>query len=265
MLDGADAARRTADVERAAVDQFTVHADSFAAAAIITDTDALEALAALAQVGPDDRVLDLACGPGIVATRLAASGAHVTGLDLTPRMLDLARERAEAAGCADRCEFVEGRMDAVDADRGAFTVTVSRYALHHAADPAAVAAEMCRVTAPDGRVVVVDFAASEDRAAATAYDDAERLRDPSHVRNLTAAELRESFEVLGMRVDAEISYRLPADLDVVLAGSHGVDHDGVRRAFEDSLDGHRLGVDARRVGRRIHFHYPIVGAAFVRR
>jgi ubiquinone/menaquinone biosynthesis C-methylase UbiE len=258
------AARSAADVEAAARDQFTVHAESFAAAAVITDGQALDALADLAQVGPGDRVLDVACGPGIVAVHLATAGAHVTGVDLTPRMLELARARADDAGVGDRCEFLEGRMDELAFDDGTFTVTVSRYALHHAADPALVAAEMCRVTAPGGRVVVVDFAADREPDVAAAYDDAERLRDPSHVRNLTADEQRDLFESLGVRLDRTTSYRLTADLDTVLAGSHGVDHDGVRRAFEASLDGHGLGVDARRNGDGILFDYPIVGTVFVR-
>lgn len=262
-MPGSSRPRSSVEVEAVAVDQFTVHAESFATAATMNDRQALEALADLAQAGPSDRVLDLACGPGIVATHLATTGAHVTGVDLTPRMLELARARAMDAGCSARCDFVVGRMDDLDADDGAFTVTVSRYALHHAADPAAVAAEMSRVTAAGGRVVVVDFAASDDPAVASAYDEAERLRDPSHVRNLTAVEQRELFESQGLRLDRTVGYRLPADLDAVLAGSHGVDHDGVRSAFEASLDDHRMGVDAHRVGSVIRFHYPIVGAAFI--
>lgn len=259
-----DIHRRPDGAEATARQQFTAHAESFASAPAMNDGQALDTLAGLARIGSSDRVLDVACGPGIVSVHLAAAGARVIGVDLTPRMLELARHRAADAGVGHRCEFVEGRMDSVDAADGSFTVTVSRYALHHAADPDAVADEMCRVTAPGGRVIVVDFAADQDPEVARAYDRAERLRDPSHVRNLTAVEQRELFESRGLRLDATTAYQLPVDLDAVLAWSHGVDHVGVRRAFEASLDGHGLGVGAHRVGAAIRFHYPIVGTAFVR-
>lgn len=250
-------------VARLAVEQFSEHAVSFATSPLMNDVDALASLLDLAAAGPGERVLDAACGPGIVACELAAAGAEVVGVDLTPAMIELATERAAERDVAGRCRFELGAMEALPFADGTFDVVVSRYALHHAADPAVVAAELVRVCAPGGRVVVVDFAATEDRTAATAYDDAERLRDPSHVRNLTAAEQRSLFEASGWSAERTVAYQLPADLDTVLARSHGVDHAGVRRAFEASLDGHGMGVGARRDGDGITFTYPIAGFRFV--
>jgi SAM-dependent methyltransferase len=174
-------------------------------------------------------------------------------------MLELAQRRAEKLGLSARTEFVPGAMDRLPFADGEFSVVVSRYALHHAPSPERAAAEMVRVLRPDGRVVIVDFAAADDPIAARAYDDAELLRDPSHVRNLTAEQQRALFEAQGLRVESACSYGLEADVDAVLAQSHGDDHEGFRRAFAASLDTHGLGVDARRVDDRIRFTYPIVG------
>ena len=66
---------------------------------------------------------------------------------------------------------------------------------------------------------------------------------------------------LGLQIRTETGYQLPADLEAVLAGSHGVDHNGVRAAFEASLTTQGLGVDARRVDGRIVFTYPIAAFA----
>src|SRR5690606_37077913 len=55
-------------------------------------------LVSLAAIGPGTRVLDLACGTGDLALRAAAAGGRVFGLDLTPRMVVLAREKPSAAG-----------------------------------------------------------------------------------------------------------------------------------------------------------------------
>lgn len=53
---------------------------------------------AVGVVRPGDRVLDVACGPGVVAIAAARGGAEVTGLDVAPNLLAQARVRAEAAG-----------------------------------------------------------------------------------------------------------------------------------------------------------------------
>jgi SAM-dependent methyltransferase len=246
-----------AERERVAVEQFTVHAGSFARSPVITDEGALQLLGEVAEVRADDVVADIACGPGIVATWLAARAAEVVGVDLTPTMLSLARERAAAAGVGGRARFVPGRMDDVPLPTGGFSLVVSRYALHHAPDPQRAMAELARLCAADGRIVIVDFAADPDPAVAGRYDAAERLRDPSHVANLTRDAQVALLEGVGFEVRNEASYRLEADLELVLAGSHGTDHDGVRRAFEASIGGDGLGVEARRVEGRIRFSYPI--------
>ncbi len=261
---GGQAGGEAERIEREAVAQFTVHAEAFARAAVVNDERALDVLAGLAATGPGHRVVDVACGPGIVTCRLAATGAAVAGVDLTPAMLRLAAGRAEAAGCRASTAFVLGRMDRLPFPSGSFDVVVNRYALHHAAEPDRVAAELGRVAAPAGRLVIVDFAATEDREAAAAYDEAERRRDPSHVRNLTADEQQGLFTSRGWRLAEVVPYRVTASLDAVLANSHGPDHDGVRARFEASLGRHGLGVDARRQGSDIVFDYPLVAQRFER-
>jgi len=72
-------------------------------------------IAATLELGPGDSALDLACGGGRHAIALAGRVASVTGFDRTPRMLEMARQRAESAG-ADNVSFVEGDMRELDYD-----------------------------------------------------------------------------------------------------------------------------------------------------
>jgi SAM-dependent methyltransferase len=153
-------------------------------------------------------------------------------------------------------------MDDLPVADNAFDIALSRYALHHSTNPGALADELVRVVRPGGRVVVIDMAASPDRYAASTYYDTERLRDPSHVRNLTFVEQRQLFLDRGCLTAEQREYRLRARVDRILAGSHGPDHDGYRQAFTDSIATHRLGVNARQVHENIEFDYPIVGWAF---
>ncbi len=102
---------------------------------------------------PRGRALDVGCGTGVLAGRLARAGYVVVGLDPSQGMLDVMAETVpEVTGVrGDGAElpFADGEFDLV--------TTIA--ALHHIAEPAAVAAtlkEMVRVTRPDGRIVVWD-------------------------------------------------------------------------------------------------------------
>ncbi len=115
-----------------------------------------------------------------------------------------------------------------------------------------------------GRIVVVVFAASEDPVASRSYDEAERLRDPSDVQNLTAREQRRLFEARGWTVAASARYKLTTRLEDFLARSDGIDHDGVRGSFAPRSTHTGWESNARLVQDDIVFDSPITGWAFQR-
>src|SRR5437870_9927621 len=80
------------------LDQFTRQATPFATAPGIRDEAALKLIVECSGAGPDDTVLDVACGPGLVVAAFARVVRHATGIDITPAMLARAREIATARG-----------------------------------------------------------------------------------------------------------------------------------------------------------------------
>lgn len=103
---------------------------------------------------PGERVLDVGCGTGIVARRVAAllgSGATVVGLDASAPMLGVARAAAGREGVA--VEWLEGRAEALPFADASFDLLLCQFALMFFADPAAALAGMRRVVAAHGRVV----------------------------------------------------------------------------------------------------------------
>jgi len=102
-------------------------------------------------VDPDDSVLDVACGTGNVAITAARRGADVTGPDITPAMLDDARENAEIAG-VEEVEWQEGDATALPFADDAFDITLSCVGHMFADPPEAAAEELLRVTRPGGHV-----------------------------------------------------------------------------------------------------------------
>lgn len=148
------------------------------------------------------RILDLACGEGLVAAALAPAAALLAGVDVTPEMLERARARCRGAG-PGHARFLRGAVEALPFAAGAFDAAVSRLGLHHFRDPDAVLREAHRVLVPGGRLVVVDLVASENPADATVHDALEKLRDPSHERLLPASELGARIRAAGFTVASE--------------------------------------------------------------
>ena len=97
-----------------------------------------------------DRVLDVACGTGVVATTAARLGARVTGLDLTPELLERARENARIAGV--EIEWVEGDVEKLPFDDAVFDAVTSQFGHMFAPRPDVAIAEMLRVLKPGGTI-----------------------------------------------------------------------------------------------------------------
>jgi SAM-dependent methyltransferase len=103
-----------------------------------------------AGVRANQRVLDVACGTGVVAVTAARVGARVTGLDLTPALLAHARENSQLAGVA--IEWREGDVEALPFGDGSFDIVMSQYGHIFAPRPDVAVAEMLRVLAPGGTI-----------------------------------------------------------------------------------------------------------------
>jgi len=240
------------------VEQFTKQAVPFSTAPGVRDEEALRLLVDFTGAGPEDTVLDVACGPGLVVCALAAVVRHATGIDVTPAMIERARALAAEKGLAN-VAWQMGDVLPLPYPDGAFTLVVSRFAVHHFPEPRAVLAEMKRVCAPGGRVALVDVAASEDPAKAAALNRMEKLRDPSHVCALTLAELEGLFPEVGLPAPRAAFYQLKSELEGLLERSFPEpgDAEQVRRMVVDLLDGDGLGLGTHRRGDRIVFAYPV--------
>lgn len=105
----------------------------------------------LARVGPGDRVLDLACGTGDLVERSRERGAQVVGLDLTPRMLALARQRHIQA------PLVAADMCLLPVVSETFSVVTVGYGLRNVPDLPVALKEIHRALKPGGRLCALDF------------------------------------------------------------------------------------------------------------
>jgi demethylmenaquinone methyltransferase/2-methoxy-6-polyprenyl-1,4-benzoquinol methylase len=117
------------------------------------------AAVAAVEVGPDDRVLDVATGTGMVAAALVRQrGCHVTALDQSADMLAGLRARlASDPALAERIEPLQGEAESLPFEDGAFDALTFTYLLRYVDDPAATLRELARVVKPGGSVAMVEF------------------------------------------------------------------------------------------------------------
>ena len=110
------------------------------------------------EVGPEDRVLDVATGTAAVAIELVRrSGCRVVGLDQSPEMLETGRERIGSANLGDRIELVEGTAERLPFEDASFDALTFTYLLRYVEDPAAAMRELARVVRPGGTIAMLEF------------------------------------------------------------------------------------------------------------
>ena len=238
------------------LDQFTRQATPFATAPGIRDEAALRLIVECSGAGPEDTVLDVACGPGLVVAAFARVARHATGIDITPAMLERARAHAADLGLTN-VTWRQGDVLPLPWPDASFSIVTSRFAFHHFLDPLAVLREMRRVAAPGGRVIVIDSTPAPDRA--DAFNRMERLRDPSHVRSLPVDEHRELYARVGLPEPRATSYRLEGELESLIARSfpNPGDAEKIRELFHASLADDALDIQTRLENGQIRYGFPV--------
>jgi ubiquinone/menaquinone biosynthesis C-methylase UbiE len=239
-------------------DQFTRQATPFSTAAPIASEAALKMILEAARAGPEDEVLDVACGGGIVVCAFASHVRHATGIDVTPAMLERARALAAEKGVAN-ASWREGDVERLPFADASFSVVVTRFAVHHFLRPQTVFGEMVRVCRPGGRVVVVDTCVSSDPNKAAEFNRLEKLRDPSHVRALDLDSLKDLYRGAGLPEPRVGFYELRDEVKNLLARSfpNPGDEQKILDLFAASIEDDRLGIPVHRDGDKLLYAYPV--------
>lgn len=240
------------------LDQFTRQAVPFSTPAAIRNEEALNRIVQWGGAGPEDTVLDVACGPGLLVCAFARVVKHATGIDLTPAMLEQAKKIQAEKGLKN-ITLQPGNVYSLPFPDSQFSIVSSRFAFHHLEQPLKALKEMKRVCKADGRVVVADMAPAPEKAAA--LNAAERLRDPSHVRALPEAELSGLFEQAGLPAPKLDYYRFEGELEDLLSRSFPNEGDAdrlrLRKIYVDSIPADTLGLNTRHENGKIHYGFPV--------
>ncbi len=160
----------------------------------------LDRLLDIAQPQAHWRALDIATGGGHTALKFAPHVAQVVASDLTPRMLEKARQFIGEQGAAN-VSFRLADAEDLPFANDRFDLLTCRIAPHHFPAPQRFLEECARTLAPGGMLMLQDHVLPADEAAARFIDSFEKLRDPSHHRAYNEAEWRAMLESAGFTVE----------------------------------------------------------------
>lgn len=189
-------------------------------------------------LSPESEVIDVAAGSGLFGRTVAPSVARVTAVDLTPEMIEQGRLRAEQDGIPN-IEWHQGAGEALPFPDGRFDLAITRYSIHHFAEPVAVLKEMGRVCKPNGIVVAVDMVSDENTNVSARHDALERAIDATHTSILSPSRLVGAAAEAGLTLLEYLSREVPMNFDRWQAHipPHAPTRQTVRQALEAELAG----------------------------
>ena len=247
------------DVIRAA---FTRQADYISTSPAFLAQERIDLVMELARAGggaatPLDQahVLDVACGAGIVAVAMAKHVGQVTGVDLTPAVLEKAEALAAESGVTN-AKFTLGDATALPSSDASLDLVTCTSAFHHFDQPARVVAEVTRVLKPGGAFCALDITTPEVPAARERHQEMERLRDPSHTTNLTPSAWRRLAHGAGLKVT--LMGVVPSHRDLEEWLTVCPEEDKVGALFHRDIEDGRSGINVRREGGAILFTHPML-------
>jgi SAM-dependent methyltransferase len=181
-------------------ESFTAQGEAFATQPWTADEERIGRLVKAARLSGNERVLDIATGPGLIAEAFAKAAREVVGVDLTEAMLAIAEARRKERKI-ENLSFRSGDVQQLPFEAGEFDVVVCRFAFHHFEDPERVLSEMTRVSRKNGLVLVEDMIGSEHPERRAYQDRFEKLRDPSHTKTLSLSGMLGLFRVAGLEAE----------------------------------------------------------------
>jgi ubiquinone/menaquinone biosynthesis C-methylase UbiE len=193
-------------------DYFSRTAESYVASFSHRSGDDMQRLIELGEWNPQLTALDIATGGGHTALAIAQYVAQVTVTDLTPRMLEKAREFILAQGVTNAL-FQVADAEHLPFSPASFDRVTCRIAPHHFPDLSQFVLEVARILKPDGLFLLIDCMAPSDPELDTFDNTIEKWRDPSHGRSCTAEEWQAFLKEAGLTIEHMEFFRKTHEYD----------------------------------------------------
>lgn len=204
---------------------------------------------------PYDTVLDVTCGNGTVAFEYAKLAKHVTGIDITPSMIERARI-IQNERHLDNMDWKIRDISTLPFKDNFFSIVVTRGSLHHLIDSNKVIEEMYRVCQPGGKILVTDITVDENKQYD--FNSIDKVKVFSYTKALTLEDIREkkkSLWAINIRSEQFDSKR---NLKMSLSSSN-IKSERLNKniPLKPDLDINNIGRKSQAVDDHVHHHLPI--------
>jgi len=172
--------------------QFNKQAEIFANWAAGKNAEYLQAFYDFSGIAPDDKLLDVACGPGEFTCYAARKVFAAYGVDISDKEIEIAKNRSNQLGLGN-IYFDRSDVEKIPYKDNFFSKVVCKSAFHHFIHPTAVFDEMRRCCIPGGKISIQDIVAFENGYVTSFFDSFDKLVDASHNSVLKTEELNRLF------------------------------------------------------------------------
>jgi ubiquinone/menaquinone biosynthesis C-methylase UbiE len=236
------------------IEQFTKQSVPFSKVA--GHLGSIDHLIQLSGVNPQSEVIDVACGPGLVACAFAKVAKTVVGLDMTPKMIETAQLQQQKMNL-NNMQWIVGDAFGIPFLDNHFDLVFARYSFHHLMDTSMALAEMIRVCKPGGVVLVADVAMPDEKSEN--YDRLELIRDPSHTHALTEHEFEELFQTSSLKDSRFEAYKIEIELEAQLNASFPSEggKEMIRQMLKADIGFNQYGIEVKEVDGRVWYSVPI--------
>jgi len=201
---------RTASHNSVVLDQYATRASAYVNSAVHAAGQELDLIAQIAANQRGAIALDVGCGGGHLAYRLAPLVSQVVACDLTESMLGVVVEQAKLRGQSNIATR-KAAAESLPFETATFDVVATRFSAHHWHAFAEGIAEMARVLKPGGLALMSDVVSPVVSLLDTWLQTLELLRDPSHVRDASTTEWNAALSAAGLAIERIEHFRLRLD------------------------------------------------------
>ncbi len=170
-------------------------------------------------------------------------------------MLEVGKAECEKSGIRN-ISFIKGYAEELPFLDESFDIVISRLAFHHFAGVEKPFEEMARVLKPGGKLIMIDMVAGNE-ALRDEVDNIEKLRDPSHVRDLTLSEMRNLYTASGFSLTMQECREIPVSLEAWMELTKVVEETRtkIRSMMHNDMDGNlKTGFNPYIKNGEIHFN-----------
>lgn len=179
--------------------QFDKQAENFSNWSVTRNVEYLKGCFDFWEIGPQDKVLDVACGTGEFSLYCADKVAGIYGIDLAQKTIELARKQAVTQGL-NNASFESADIEELSLDQKDFSIVVNRSAFHHFVDYDKIFQNMAKHSAANGFIGIQDIIAQENADADEFFEEFEKAVDKSHNKTLPREFFIELYQRNGVKL-----------------------------------------------------------------